>query len=101
MVIPSSLMYEGIKLDQIDNFYLFKFTDSLQTRSDELLERSKNGTLTPDEVAEHAAISELSRIFTYANSLLAAQSKWFPTSSENSSEKELDNFANIATPQSI
>lgn len=40
MLSPSSLMYEGIKLEKVDNLYLFKFSDRLQARSDELLERS-------------------------------------------------------------
>lgn len=73
MVQPSSLLPRGIQVSQIDRLHLFKFTEELQARSDELLERSKAGLLTPDEAAELAGISELSRIFTFINGVIAAQ----------------------------
>ncbi len=41
MIQPSSLLPDGIEIKQVNNFKLFKFTDDLQARSDELLERNK------------------------------------------------------------
>ena len=73
MIQPSSLLPDGFEIQQVNNFNLFKFTDDLQARSDELLERSKSGLLTPEEAAELAGISELSRIFTLINAMIIAQ----------------------------
>ena len=73
MIQPSSLLPNGIEIEQINNFNLFKFTDNLQARSNELLERSKVGLLTLDESVELAGISELSRIFTLINAMVIAQ----------------------------
>ena len=73
MIQPSSLLPNGIEIEQINNFNLFKFTDNLQARSNELLERSKVGLLTVDESVELAGISELSRIFTLINAMVIAQ----------------------------
>jgi hypothetical protein len=73
MIQPSSLLPNGIEIKQVNNFHLFKFTEDLQARSDELLERNKAGLLTPEEAAELAGISELSRIFTLINAMVIAQ----------------------------
>lgn len=73
MIQPSSLLPDGIEIKQVNNFNLFKFTEDLQARSDELLERNKAGLLTPEEAAELAGISELSRIFTLINAMIIAQ----------------------------
>ena len=73
MIQPSSLLPDGIEIQQVNNFKLFKFTEDLQARSDELLERNKAGLLTPEEAAELAGISELSRIFTLINAMIIAQ----------------------------
>jgi hypothetical protein len=73
MIQPSSLLPDGIEIQQVNNFNLFKFTEDLQARSDELLERNKAGLLTPEEAAELAGISELSRIFTLINAMIIAQ----------------------------
>ncbi|MES1026611.1 hypothetical protein ABN584_27335 [Gloeocapsa sp. BRSZ] len=73
MIQPSSLLPNGIEIKQVNNFNLFKFTEDLQARSDELLERNKAGLLTPEEAAELAGISELSRIFTLINAMIIAQ----------------------------
>ncbi len=74
MIEPSYWLETGIKLEKVNNLNLFKFTDEMQARSDELLERSKSGLITPEEQAELDVISELAHIFTYANSVLAAES---------------------------
>jgi hypothetical protein len=101
MIEPSYWLLTGIKLETINGLKLFKFTDGLQARSDQLLERSKLGLLTSEEKAELDGMSELAQIFTYANSVLAAESKWSPIPSENSSPNELRTSANIATPQNL
>lgn len=69
---PSSLMHE-IQLERVDNWHLFKFSESLQLRMESLLEKKKADQITPDEVAELDAIGELDRIFTHINAMLAAQ----------------------------
>ncbi len=69
---PSSLIHE-IRLDQVGDWHLFKFSETLQLRMEDLLERKKSDQLTLDEIAELAAISELDRIFTHMNAMLAAQ----------------------------
>ena len=74
MIQPSSLLPDGVEIKQVNNFNLFRFTENLQARSDELLERNKAGLLTPEEVAGLAGISELSRIFTLINAMIVAQS---------------------------
>ena len=73
MIQPSSLLPDGIEIKQVNNFNLFKFTDDLQARSDELLKRNKLEALSPEETAELAGISELSRIFTLINAMVIAQ----------------------------
>ncbi|MEG4343832.1 hypothetical protein QUB70_11150 [Microcoleus sp. A003_D6] len=73
MISPQSLLETGIKVDKIDNLRLFKFTDELQSRLEDLLEKNKTGSLILEEEAELNAIGELDRIFTYLNSLLVAQ----------------------------
>lgn len=72
-ISPQSLLEKGIKVEKIDNLRLFKFTNELQCRLEDLLEKNKTGLLTPEEEAELNAIGELDRIFTYLNSLLVAQ----------------------------
>jgi len=69
---PSSLMHE-VQLERVDNWHLFKFSESLQLRMESLLEKKKADQITPDEVAELDAIGELDRIFTHINAMLAAQ----------------------------
>ncbi len=69
---PSSLIGR-IKLEKVDQHTLFKFTDELQERMEELLEKKKAELLTPEEMAELEAIGELDRIFTHINAMLIAQ----------------------------
>lgn len=69
---PSSLIHE-IQLEKIDNWNLFKFSESLQLRMESLLEKKKADQMTSDETAELDAIGELDRIFTHINAMLAAQ----------------------------
>jgi hypothetical protein len=69
---PSSLIHE-IQLEKVGNWNLFKFSEALQLRMENLLEKKKADQVTPDEIAELDAIGELDRIFTHINAMLAAQ----------------------------
>lgn len=53
---------------------MFKFTDDIQLRLDELSENKKAGLLTLLEEAELAGILELDRIFTLLNAKIIAES---------------------------
>ena len=75
MVKPSSWVETGVKISKVRQLYLFKFTDQLQQRLDELSEKSKRETLTPEEAAELAGILELNQIFTLLNAKIIAESK--------------------------
>ncbi len=69
-------------LEVLGDIYLFKFTDELQSRFEELLEKKKADSLTPEEEAEYVGISELQRIFTLINAQIASKSKWCPNKIE-------------------
>jgi hypothetical protein len=69
---PSSLIHE-IRLELVGTWHLFKFSETLQLHMEELLDKKKADQLTLEEVAELDAISELDRIFTHMNAMLAAQ----------------------------
>ena len=68
---PSSLI-GSIKLEQVEQHTLFKFTDDLQLRMEQLLSSLKADLIAPDELAELEAIGELDRIFTHINAMLVA-----------------------------
>ncbi|EKU99811.1 hypothetical protein Lepto7375DRAFT_1883 [Leptolyngbya sp. PCC 7375] len=74
MVQPSSWIESGVHLQQVRGLKLFKFTDELQIRLETLLDRKKADTLTSEETAELAGITELDRIFTLMNARLIADS---------------------------
>ncbi|HEY9849080.1 MAG TPA: hypothetical protein V6D28_06460 [Leptolyngbyaceae cyanobacterium] len=69
---PSSLIHE-IQIEKVGDWTLFKFSESLQLRMENLLEKKKADQLTAEEVAELDTIGELDRIFTHINAMLAAQ----------------------------
>jgi hypothetical protein len=69
---PSALIHE-IQLERVDNWNLFKFSESLQLRMESLLSKKKADQLTSDDILELDAITELDRIFTHINAMLAAQ----------------------------
>lgn len=71
IIKPSSLL-RGIQIEKIDNLNLFKFTDELQWRMEELLNKKKADLLVPEEVTELELIGELDRIFTHINAMLVA-----------------------------
>jgi hypothetical protein len=69
---PSALIHE-IQLEQMGSAALFRFSDSLQTKMELLLEKKKGDQLSTDEILELDAIGELDRIFTHLNAMLLAQ----------------------------
>jgi len=69
---PSSLMHE-IRIEKVGDWNLFKFSEPLQLRMENLLEKKKADELTLDEIAELDAIGELDRIFSHINAMIAAQ----------------------------
>jgi hypothetical protein len=73
MVQPSFWVESGITIKKVRNAYLFKFTDELQSRLNDLSERKKSGMLSAEE-AELAGILELDRIFTLLNARIIAES---------------------------
>ncbi|BAU11106.1 hypothetical protein LEP3755_15990 [Leptolyngbya sp. NIES-3755] len=72
MIEPSSWLRSGITIEQVDDVNLVKFTADLHLRLEELLEQKKAGTLTAEEEAEYAGISELERIMSFVNAKLIA-----------------------------
>lgn len=73
IIQPPSLIETGIKVETVKGRPLFKFTDSLQSRLEALLEKNKIDTLSSEEQEELKAINELDRLFTYLNSLLISR----------------------------
>ena len=73
MVQPSSWIESGIKISKVRNLNLFNFTNEVQSRLDELLEKNKAGMLTSEEEAEVTGILELDRIFTLLNARIIAE----------------------------
>ena len=69
---PSSLIHE-ICIEKVDGWKFFKFSESLQQRMENLLEKKKADQLMAEEAAELDAIGELDRIFTHINAMMAAQ----------------------------
>ncbi|RUT08496.1 hypothetical protein DSM106972_016640 [Dulcicalothrix desertica PCC 7102] len=74
MVQPSSWVESGIKISQVRNLKLFKFTDELQSRLEELNATKKAGMLNLEQEAELTGILELDRIFTLLNAKIIADS---------------------------
>lgn len=74
MVQPSSWVESGIKISQVRNLKLFKFTNELQSRLEELNATKKAGMLNSEEEAELTGILELDKIFTLLNAKIIADS---------------------------
>jgi hypothetical protein len=73
LIKPSALLPKGLKVQQINNFTLFKFTDELGDRMQILLDKKKADSLTSDETLELEAIGELDEIFSYINAVMVAR----------------------------
>ncbi|ARV62258.1 MULTISPECIES: hypothetical protein [Scytonemataceae] len=74
VIKPSSWLTTGIRVEKVNNLNLFKFTEELGSRMQELLDKKKADLLTPEEAAELEAIGELDMIFSYINAITASQS---------------------------
>ena len=70
---PSIFIPNGIHLEQINNLTLFKFTEELGDRLQDLLDRKKADSLSAEELIELAAIGELDEILSYINAVIAVQ----------------------------
>ena len=68
---PSSWLPNGIKLNAADQFRPFSFSEELQIRLEELLEKNKDNLLNSEEKAELAGLLELEKIFSFINAKLA------------------------------
>jgi hypothetical protein len=73
VVKPSSWLTDGIRVEKVNNFNLFKFTEELGVRMQELLDKKKADLLTAEEAAELEAIGELDVIFSYINAMIASE----------------------------
>ncbi|MFP4102007.1 hypothetical protein [Coleofasciculus sp.] len=73
VIIKPSTLIGKIQLQRIEEHTLFKFTEDLQSRMEELLDKKKSDHLTLEEISELEAIGELDRIFTHINAMLLAQ----------------------------
>ncbi len=69
---PSIFIPKGLRVQQINNLILFKFTDELGEQMQTLLDKKKANTLTTEEAIELEAIGELDEIFSYINAVIAA-----------------------------
>ncbi len=69
---PSIFIPKGLRVQQINNLILFKFTDELGEQMQTLLHKKKANTLTTEEAIELEAIGELDEIFSYINAVIAA-----------------------------
>lgn len=74
MVQPSSWVESGIIISKVKGLNLFKFTDELQFRLEELSAKKKADSITAEEDAELTGILELDRIFTLLNARIIAES---------------------------
>ncbi|ELR98796.1 hypothetical protein [Gloeocapsa sp. PCC 73106] len=74
VIKPSAWLTKGIRTEKINHLTLFKFTEELGNRLQELLDKKKADNLNPEETIELEAISELDTIFSYINATIASQS---------------------------
>ncbi|MGD1861915.1 MAG: hypothetical protein ACFB0E_18330 [Leptolyngbyaceae cyanobacterium] len=73
LIRPSTILPEGICIQNIDGLILFKFTEQMGDRLQALLDKKKADALSPDEAIELETIGELDNIFTYINAVMTAQ----------------------------
>jgi hypothetical protein len=72
MVQPSSWVANEIQIARVRDRYLFKFSDELQAKLDQLNQQKKASALTEGEGAELEGMLELDRIFTLLNAKIIA-----------------------------
>jgi hypothetical protein len=69
-ISPSSLLDEDVCVEGIDGLRLFKFTETFQSRLENLLLTNETNELSEQERAELDSLNELDRFFTYLNARL-------------------------------
>ncbi|BAY16672.1 hypothetical protein NIES21_25020 [Anabaenopsis circularis NIES-21] len=69
---PSSWLDKGILIEKVNSVNLFKFTDELHARMQELIDKKQADSLTQKEASELEAIGELIIIVTYMNGMIAS-----------------------------
>ena len=74
LIKPSALLPKGLCVKHVNQLMLFKFTDEMGDRLQELLDKKKADMLTPHESIELETIGELDEIFSYINAVVIAQS---------------------------
>jgi hypothetical protein len=75
VIKPSSWLENGIQLQKVRNINLFKITDELGLRMQELVDKKTAGSQTPEEAAELEAIGELAIIVSYINGMIANEAQ--------------------------
>lgn len=75
MVQPSAFVDAGIQMQMVRGLPLFKFSDALQDRLDELNDQRREAELPSEEQVELAGILELDRIFTLLNAKVIAENQ--------------------------
>ncbi len=73
IIQPSSFVDSGIQIKWVRGLLLFKFSEALQDRLEDLNGKQRESQLTQDEVLELAGILELDRIFTLLNAKIIAE----------------------------
>lgn len=73
MVQPSSWIEQGVKIQMVRGLQLFKFTQDVQQRFEELVVQCKEQQLSQEQEAELRGLQELDRIFTMLNARLIAR----------------------------
>jgi hypothetical protein len=71
-ISPASLLDEAVCVEDVEGFRLFKFTETLQARLEELLEANESNSLSEEDHVELTSLNELDRLFTYLNARLLA-----------------------------
>lgn len=74
MIQPSSFIDAGIQIQPVRGLFLFKFSEDLQERLENLNEKQRESQLSSDETLELTGILELDRIFTLLNAKIIAES---------------------------
>lgn len=74
MIQSSSFIDAGIQMKPVRGLFLFKFSETLQERLEDLNEKRRESTLSKDEEVELTGILELDRIFTLLNAKIIAES---------------------------
>lgn len=75
VVKPSSFLENGIQVERVNLLYLFKLTDELQARMEELVDKKTADSLTSEETAEMEAVAELIVIISYINGMIASEAQ--------------------------